>query len=312
MMERQANYALVGVVGIALLIFALVFVIWLAQFQFNQKYDNYRVYLHGPVSGLRKGGPVQFNGIEVGEITGIALDSKDPNKVVTDLQVEHGTPVRTDSTALAVNQGITGVKYLQITPGTPERPLLRDVSGRKRPVIIAGRGRMEDFLEDLGKLTSNGREALDRINRVLSDENMGAVSSTLASVNATTSELNKRKTMFARMDSAFAKIDRASTDLQATMASARGAVGGKSSGVLGQVTLAAGELRSTVANLNALIVEANGPIGQISSSAVPQMVATLKSIQNAADRLDSLAYRIEHNPGAMLKEMPAKEVEIPR
>ena len=93
-MERQANYVLVGVIGVVLLISAFVFVVWFAHFQFNQKYDMYQVHFRGPVSGLGKGAEVQLNGIKVGEITQIALDKKDANLVITDLQLESGTPVR--------------------------------------------------------------------------------------------------------------------------------------------------------------------------------------------------------------------------
>ena len=70
------------------------------------------------MSGLSKGGEVQFNGIKVGEITHIALDPRDPNRVITDIRVEHGTPVRVEfHGADRGAQGITGVKYVQITPG---------------------------------------------------------------------------------------------------------------------------------------------------------------------------------------------------
>ena len=110
-MERQANYALVGALSVALLIGALVFIVWLAQFSFNQTYDEYRINFRGPVSGLSKGGEVQFNGIKVGEITRIALDRRDPNLVVTDIQVEDGTPVRIDSTATTAAQGIIGLPF---------------------------------------------------------------------------------------------------------------------------------------------------------------------------------------------------------
>src|SRR5687768_18253240 len=104
-MERQANYALVGALSVVLLLGALVFIVWLAQFQFNQTYDNYRINFRGPVSGLSEGGEVQFNGIRVGEITDIRLDERDPNKVITDITVEHGTPVRVDSQAQTAAQG---------------------------------------------------------------------------------------------------------------------------------------------------------------------------------------------------------------
>ena len=81
-MERNANYALVGLISTILLIAMIVFVFWLANFAFSAKYDIYEVVFHGPVSGLTRGGDVQFNGIKVGEVSDIQLDAQDPNKVI--------------------------------------------------------------------------------------------------------------------------------------------------------------------------------------------------------------------------------------
>src|SRR3546814_17947755 len=63
----------------------------------------------GPVRGLSKGGEVQFNGIKVGQIQNIRLDEDDPNRVLTDIAVDRGTPVRVDSMASTEIQGISRV-----------------------------------------------------------------------------------------------------------------------------------------------------------------------------------------------------------
>lgn len=312
-MEREANYAIVGAISILLLIGAFVFVVWLANFRFNQTYDNYRVIFLGPVSGLTKGGEVQFNGIRVGEITRLALDPLDPNRVLTDLQVEQGTPVRADSTAQAVAQGITGVKYVQISAGSPGRPLLRDISRERPPVIMARRGRMEDLVKDLSKVTSGGAEAVARINRMLSDGNLLSISRSLDDVQAVTSEFRTRRSaMFASMDSALGKLDNAATDLQATLASARGSLTSKDKGALDQLASASTELRGAATDLHRLIIKMDGPVSELSTSTIPGVTAALGSVQQAADRLDSVAYEIGNNPHAVLTNRGGKEVDIPQ
>ena len=126
-MERNANYALVGVISTVLLIAAIVFIFWLTNFALSAKYDNYNIVFHGPISGLSKGGEVTFNGIKVGEVSDIRLDAKDPNLVVATAHLQSDTPVREDSYATLEPQGITGVNYIQITAGTPSKPLLKVV-----------------------------------------------------------------------------------------------------------------------------------------------------------------------------------------
>lgn len=81
-MERNANYFLVGLISLILLILAAVFVTWLARVQFAQDYAVYDISFVGPVRGLTEGGEVHFNGIKVGEVTKISLDPKDPKRVI--------------------------------------------------------------------------------------------------------------------------------------------------------------------------------------------------------------------------------------
>jgi phospholipid/cholesterol/gamma-HCH transport system substrate-binding protein len=311
-MERHANYALVGALSLLLLIGGLIFVVWLAQVSFNETYDRYRINFRGPVSGLSKGGEVQFNGIKVGEITRLELDRRDPNLVVTDILVQSDTPVRVDSEAQTSQLGITGVKYVQISPGTPSRPLLREVSNDDPPVILAGRSRLENFVQDASSLMSDGAQALARINRLLSDQNLMTMSAALGDVGAVTAELRARRTMFARLDSTFAKFDRAAGDLELAVRSARLALGGEGSGALGEMGAAAAEMRGAVSDIRTLVTRVDGSVGQLSATTLPEMNAAMGSIQEAAGALDQLATDIRRDPRGALTRPAAREVEIAR
>ena len=98
-MEKDANYALVGLFSLALLVGLLAFGIWLAQFNLNRDFQNYDIGFQGPVNGLSKGGEVRFNGIKVGEITQIELDPENTEKVLAHVRMTADVPVRTDSVA---------------------------------------------------------------------------------------------------------------------------------------------------------------------------------------------------------------------
>ena len=51
-MERNANYALVGLSSLLLFAGVVIFVVWLARFQFARDYDMYDILFVGPVRGL--------------------------------------------------------------------------------------------------------------------------------------------------------------------------------------------------------------------------------------------------------------------
>ena len=180
------------------------------------------------------------------------------------------------------------------------------------PVIAAGRGKMQDLVDNLGKVAEGGAEALARVNRLLSDGNIDVLSGSLADVKSVTGELKSHRQVFARIDSAFGKIDGAAGDLRATLASARGALGGKDSGALADISKTAAELHGAAVEIRLLVKQLDGPVSELSANTLPEATAALVSVQRAAARLDSLAGAIESNPSALLKSRPAKEVELPK
>src|SRR6201999_254928 len=165
-------------------------------------YDLYDVVFDGPVRGLNQGGEVHFNGIKVGEVTKIALDRTNPSRVIARARVTSDVPIRVDSYATLEPQGITGVNYVQITAGTPSKPLLKVAEKAKCqsnglseciPILKSQRSALSDLLEGGGTVLTRTIEALDRVNRVLSDQNIKTFSATLSDAQAVTAEVRERK-----------------------------------------------------------------------------------------------------------------------
>jgi len=113
-MESKANYALVGVFVLAVLAAVLSFVLWFSNAQFDQQYDDYEVVFQGAVRGLSQGSEVRFNGLPVGEVTGLGLDANNSNAVIAKIQVQANTPVHIDSTAQLEPQGLRGLNYMKV------------------------------------------------------------------------------------------------------------------------------------------------------------------------------------------------------
>jgi len=92
-MESKAHYALIGTFVLLFLIAFVSFLAWFSNAQFDQQFDEYEVVFNGPVRGLSQGSEVRFNGLKVGDITGLRLDSQDSNSVIADIQVNRDTPI---------------------------------------------------------------------------------------------------------------------------------------------------------------------------------------------------------------------------
>ena len=74
-----------------------------------------RIVFEGSASGLRKGGSVNFDGVQIGVIKSLKLDN--PRKIVALVMVDNGAPIRKDTVVGVEFQGLTGVAAISLTGG---------------------------------------------------------------------------------------------------------------------------------------------------------------------------------------------------
>src|ERR1700682_1103822 len=79
-----------------------------------------RIVFEGSASGLRQGGNVNFDGVQVGEIKSLKLDN--PRKVVALTMVDNSAPIRKDTVVGLEFQGLTGVAAISLTGGAAAAP----------------------------------------------------------------------------------------------------------------------------------------------------------------------------------------------
>ena len=321
-MEKNANYALVGLSTMILTMAAIVFIIWLGRLNFAREYDLYDIVFQGPVRGLNEGGEVHFNGIKVGEVTKIALDKTNPRNVITRVRVSEDVPIRVDSFATLEPQGITGLNYIQITAGTPSKPLLKDyteshcerrIGQECIPVLHSQRSTISDLLEGGGTVLTRTIEALDRVNRVLSDQNIKTFSAALSDTQAVTAELRERKALVADAQSALQRIDEATGELNELVKSTRTIVDGDGKRAIANIADAAEEARATAKDARAMISRLQGPTSDFATNGLPQITAAVIQLQTSAAALEQLVNDVQAGgaTGALAKPQ-ADEVKVPK
>lgn len=312
-MEKNANYALVGLSTLILLVGFVIFVVWLARFQFAQQNDLYDIVFQGPVRGISEGSEVQFNGIKVGEVTKIALDRTNPSRVITRVRVGAEVPIRVDSYATLEPLGITGLNYIQITAGTPARPLLQAVTPDDEiPVIQSQRSTISDLLEGGGTVLTRTIEALDRINRILSDQNIKTFSATLSDAQAITAELRERKAIVADAQRVLQRMDTALQELTALTRSSRDIVEGDGRRAIANIADAAEEGSAAASELRTMIERLQGPTTEFATNGLPQITAAVIELQSAAASLERLVNEIQASPTGVLAKPSGEELELPQ
>ncbi len=310
-MERRANYALVGAVTLGLLIGLIAFIVWLAGFQFNKHYDTYDVLFVGPVRGISEGGEVHFNGIKVGEVTKLGLDPVDPNRVIARVRLVGGVPVRVDSYAVLEPQGITGVSYIQITGGTQTKPLLKTVTPSGTvPVIHTQQSALADLLEGGGTVLQRAVDALNRVNKLLSDDNIAAISGTFKDLQAVADEAKARKQIFADADKALQDLDKTANSFGELSQNGNKLLNGDGKRAMNNIADAAEEMKGTAHKANDMLGKLEGPTTDFATNTLPELSRTIVTLQQTSASLGALVQQVQQSPQQALGKAPAKEIEV--
>lgn len=195
-METTAKYRLMGAFTIAAVLGVFAFIYWLNHGGGLGERTAYQIRFMGAVPGLRAGAAVQFNGIRVGEVTDMQLDTKTPQQVLVTIAVERGTPIRTDTQVSLDFQGLMGVTSVALKGGAAQSLPLNGTSGNP-PLLIADASAGAD-------LTATAREALKRLDGMLAD-NADSLKATISNLNVFTGALAKNSD---RIDGIVAGIER--------------------------------------------------------------------------------------------------------
>jgi phospholipid/cholesterol/gamma-HCH transport system substrate-binding protein len=189
-METKANYLMIGGFVLGVLALAFIFVFWMSNFGGGGQ--RYMIVFESSVAGLTTGSSVGFNGIRVGEVQSFALDPEDARKVQVVVSVRDDTPVRENSHASIQSMGLTGGSGIQITPGSPDSPLLVATAENPVPVIRADAGSGQGVFEAGSAALNNANVFISKLNTLL-DENEKAINTTMTNVEQFTTMLNAKK-----------------------------------------------------------------------------------------------------------------------
>jgi len=87
----------------------------------TEKYVPYKTRFTESVDGLSPGAKVKLNGIVVGSVTSLEVDSEDLTSVIVNFEVIAGTPVKTTMTANLIGGiSLTGLKSIELSGGAPD------------------------------------------------------------------------------------------------------------------------------------------------------------------------------------------------
>ena len=311
-METRANFALIGALVVMAAIAFVGFTLWFGQSQFNRDFDVYDVVFEGPVT-LEAGASVRFNGINVGEVTRVAIDRGNDRMVRARIRVNSETPVRTDSVAEIDFAGITGLTFVQIRAGSQNAPLLERKAGEALPVIRSELNPLAEIFAGGAQVLETANSSLENIGVALSDENVAAFSGTLENLSLITESIAKDGDLTGDISATLASIRRASDDFAAASRSITALsqnTDAQIGGLATDASLMLTDLRETMTRVDQLIETTSGTVEQTNTvidpaaEAMEEFRLASQDLRLLIQRLDGVARDIEENPQAFIAGDP--------
>lgn len=326
-MENKANYALIGLFVIFALLAAMGFMIWLSGAQFNKQYDVYEVAFDGGVRGLSNGSEVRFNGLGVGEVTGLAYDRDDPNLVLADIQVTERTPIDVNSTARLTPLGLTGMNYIEITPGDDgQAPMLNEMPGRGIKRIVGEASSVDELLTGGGDVVVAAQTALARTNTLLSPENVQTFSQILKNVEAITASVDVSDLDASKLNDVMDSVIAAANSIAETAKSIEGTSDSldevvkadlrellaKAEDTLGGLDTTVAGFDGTAAGVDVLITDTRDAINRLSNSGLTDLEETIDGFRSLVLTLSRIADGLERSPSEFIVGSEREEVVLPQ
>jgi len=181
-METRAHYVAVGTFVLVLITVAFVAVLWIGRAQLTTQYSAYDIYFRGPVSGLREGAVVEYNGVPSGRVKEIRIDPKNVEQIRVTVEIENSVVIKQDAAANLETNILSGVSYIQIAGGTQDAPVLTAEADSRYPVIRSRRSRLASVTARLPQIVAKLDETADHLNDLLNEENRKAIGDILVNL----------------------------------------------------------------------------------------------------------------------------------
>lgn len=329
-MENRAHFVIIGAAVVAFSVALVAFIVWKLNTGTREDLAYYRIYFDGDVQGLTPDSPVFYRGIRVGRVTDVRIGYREVvqadgsrrqlEKIVVTLALNYEQQIRENSYALFEKPLIAGQSFIQIVGGPDGYPPKERKRAGQEPYaeIAPGTTFFQAAASSAQDVLAKASQSIDRINALLSDDNIAAVNKTLSNISNLTNTFTSRNKEIEQM---VAELPEAVAQMKATMASLENL--GKSANLLltelGPQDEAArkllantqpSELRQTMAsvrqavnNINAaadsvnkLLGDNRAPLRQFTEQSLGEFSQMIRELRALAANLNVIVTRIERDP----------------
>lgn len=309
-MERDAHYVAVGAFILLVVAMAIGFVLWYTDANDGREYGRYEIYFTGSVSGLDRGSPVRFLGVDVGRVRRLDIDSSNATRVRVVVEVDQAAPISAATRASLGLQGVTGLLYVNLKEASDVDRSAPLAQGTQYPVIEAVESDFDAFLASLPELMGRANTLLERIQRVVSDENLAGIAETIKGMRDTMQIMPQTakdvQQLVAELRSTVAEIHGASESLRGMTNDARPEV----QTALARMNEIATNLADASKRIDTFTQKSETQLGNFTEQGLFELERLMRETRQAAREFRDLSRSLQENPSQILYEPPESGVEI--
>lgn len=311
-MEREANYAAVGAFVLLVAAMAGLFVYWYADGREHRHFTRFEIYFQGSVSGLNKGSTVRYLGVDVGRVAEMRIDPRSPTRVQIIAEIDSSAPISDKTVAELSLQGVTGLLYVDLLGRSDGKKLADPVPSERYPVIRSVRSAFDVFVSGMPDVVAKAGEVTQRLNLLLSDENLNAVAGTLANLNRASRDVPATMQQVAAL---VRELRGTSAEMTAAMQRLRTVTDDAApdiKAVLARVREVADNIASSTARLDRLLADNQADVRSFTRDGLGQVSGLARDTRAAAREFEALSRDLRQNPSQLLYQPKGQGVEIPR
>jgi phospholipid/cholesterol/gamma-HCH transport system substrate-binding protein len=302
-MEIRAHYVAVGAFVLLMVVLGFASVLWLARGTLTTQFTKYDIYFAGPVSGLREGSVVEYNGVPVGKVLEVRIDPANVERIRVNIEIDSKVVIKADAKGNVETNLLSGVAYIQIAGGTQDAPVLTAGEGERYPVIASRRSRLANVYARVPQLLEKLNEVADNVNDLLGDKNRQAISETLENVRAFSGNLSARDKDIAELagnaNTAMLSLTKLLDNVDRTYSSQDG-IADRLSGGLGDFDKLAKNLIDTNRQLQGAVQDLRPGIRTLSQQTLVDVGSLVAEARQFVSGLSRLTAGLERDPSRIL------------
>jgi phospholipid/cholesterol/gamma-HCH transport system substrate-binding protein len=298
-METRAHHVLIGLFTVGTAAAALLFALWMSYAAGERSYQPYRILFERSVSGLSVGGTVQYNGIEVGDVTKLTLNPDDPRQVIANIRVYDDAPVKTDTRAKLALASITGSMSVQLYGGTPESPRLVDQINDDAPFIQSDPSPIATLFDEGENMIQNINAILKNVNELFDGNNREQAGNILTNMAQITAMIASQQEALDENLALFSDVSRQTTStlesIDKLSQEATQLLRQEGQAVMQSAVAASLDVASAAQRIEQLVATNAGAI-EGSLQGAQNIAPALSSLRSTLDTLDRITRQLEESP----------------